>query len=245
MLHFIRGELMTGYEYIKQKRIEKGYTIRQFGKVVNIIPRMISYYEAGEKPIEHISLNKMNKMFDVLEIDIEDFFDCYYPYKHDMDLQIVKWRCDNPVECDFQIVKKKIYARLAQIKSRGTIEESKLKQIYDMYDDFFCNEQRKFFPISTEEYNKFVNPILYQIKLNMSGGLPENDISRSIMIAFYQSGYKIKDVSKICGITSQNLNYYINGKYDYGSLHVDTALKLCYLLKLDFKILFESCEKSN
>ena len=72
---------MTGYEYIKQKRIEKGYTIRQFGKVVNITPRMISYYEAGEKPIEHISLNKMNKMFDVLEIDIEDFFDCYYPYK--------------------------------------------------------------------------------------------------------------------------------------------------------------------
>jgi len=65
------------------------------------------------------------------------------------------------------------------------------------------------------------------------------------MIAFYQSGYKIKDVSKICGIASQNLNYYINGKYDYGSLHVDTALKLCYLLKLDFKILFESCEKSN
>ena len=53
---------MTGYEYIKQKRIEKGYTIRQFGKVVNITPRMISYYEAGEKPIEHISLNKMNKM---------------------------------------------------------------------------------------------------------------------------------------------------------------------------------------
>ena len=48
-----------------------------------------------------------------------------------------------------------------------------------------------------------------------------------------------------CGIASQNLNYYINGKYDYGSLHVDTALKLCYLLKLDFKILFESCEKSN
>lgn len=160
-------------------------------------------------------------------------------------MQIVKWRCDNPLECDFQIVKKKIYARLAQIKSRGTIEESKLKQIYDMYDDFFCNEQRKFFPISTEEYNKFVNPILYQIKLNMSGGLPENDISRSIMIAFYQSGYKIKDVSKICGIASQNLNYYINGKYDYGSLHVDTALKLCYLLKLNFKILFESCEKSN
>lgn len=239
---------MTGYEFIKQKRIEKGYSIRQFSKAVDITPRMVSYYEAGEKPIEHIPLYKVNKMFGLLEIDIEEFFDCYYPYKHDMDLEIEKWKLDNPIECDFQMIKKKIYARLAQIKSRGVIEESKLERIYNMYDDFFCNEQRKYLmdnSISENDYNKFVNPILYQIKLNMSGGLPENYISSSIMNAFYQSSYKIKDVSKICGIASQNLNYYINGRYDYGSLHVDTALKLCYLFKLDFKKLFVSCEKCN
>lgn len=64
------------------------------------------------------------------------------------------------------------------------------------------------------------------------------------MNAFYKSNYKIKDVSKMCGIAPQNLNYYINGKYDYGSLHVDTALKLCYLLKLDFKNYLQVVKKT-
>lgn len=234
---------MTGYEYFKQKRIEKGYSVRQFGKVVDITPRMVSYYEAGEKPIEHIPLHKINKIFDLLEIDIVEFFDCYYPYKETVDHAVENWKLENPVEYDFQKTKKKIYARLAQIKGRGVVEESKLNRIYDMYENFFCHESRKYLicnTISEEDYNKFVNPILYQIKLDMSGGLPENNISRNIMDAFYKSNYRMKDISKICGIAPQNLNYYINGKFDYGSLHTDTALKLCYLLKLDFKKLF--CE---
>lgn len=165
-----------------------------------------------------------------------------------MDLAIEKWRQDNPTEYDFQKVKKKIYARLAQIKGRGAIDPDKLNLIYAMYENFFCNEYRKHIigdTISEVDYETFVSPILYQIKLNMSGGLPANEVSRNIVIAFYKSGYEKKDVSKLCGIASQNLNYYINGKYEYGSLHTDTALKLCYLLKLDFKTLFASCEKNN
>ena len=147
-----------------------------------------------------------------------------------------------------QKVKKKIYARLAQIKGRGAIDPDKLNLIYAMYENFFCNEYRKHIigdTISEVDYETFVSPILYQIKLNMSGELPAYEVSRNIVIAFYKSGYEKKDVSKLCGIASQNLNYYINGKYEYGSLHTDTALKLCYLLKLDFKTLFVSCEKNN
>ena len=239
---------MKGYEYFKKKRIDKGYSIRQFGKAVDITPRMVSYYEAGQKPIERIPLHKIITMFELLEIDIINFFDCYYPYKEDMDCAIKNWELQNPVEYDFEKTKKKIYARLAQIKSRGVVEESKLNHIYDMYEDFFCREARKDKKgntISEKDYHEFVNPMLYQIKLDVSGGLPQKDISCNIMNAFYKSNYKIKDVSKMCGIAPQNLNYYINGKYDYGSLHVDTALKLCYLLKLDFKKLFTSCEKNN
>lgn len=239
---------MTGYEYFKQKRIEKGYSVRQFGKVAGITPRMVSYYEAGEKSIERMPLNRINKLFGLLEIDIVEFFDCYYPYKENMDRAVENWKLENPVEYDFQKTKKKIYARLAQIKGRGVVEESKLNRIYDMYENFFCHECRKNLignTISEEYYKKFINPILYQIKLAMSGDLPENDISRSIMDAFYKSNYKMKDVSKMCGIAPQNLNYYINGKFDYGSLHTDTALKLCYLLKLDFNKLFVSCERNN
>ena len=239
---------MTGYEYFKQKRIERGYSIRQFGKAVDVTPRMVSYYETGEKPIERIPLYKMNKMAEHLEIDVEKFFDLYYPYKSNMDLAIEKWKQDNPTEYDFQKVKKKIYARLAQIKGRGAIDPDKLNLIYAMYENFFCNEYRKHIigdTISEVDYETFVSPILYQIKLNMSGELPAYEVSRNIVIAFYKSGYEKKDVSKLCGIASQNLNYYINGKYEYGSLHTDTALKLCYLLKLDFKTLFVSCEKIN
>ena len=238
---------MTGYEFFKERRMEKGYSVRQFGQMADITPRMVSYYEAGEKPIECIPLHKALRMFQLLDIVIEDFFDHYYPYKAEMDREIEKWQSLNPIEYNFQKTKKKIYARLAQIKSRGSIEENKLGSIYDMYENFFCNSYRKCLTeniISKEDYDSYVQPIYYQIKLAMND-LPEDDISRKILEAFYKTNYKMIDVSQMCGITTQNLNKYLNGKYDYGSLHTDTALKLCYLLKLDFNNLFSSCGKYN
>lgn len=238
---------MTGNELIKQKRVEKNFSVRFFASITEITPRMISYYESGEKLLEHMPVYKCQAMFDLLELDITSFFQTYFPYEKDLQSKILKWEQLHPYESDFFVLKKRIYARLMKIKSRGKLSGESTQDLFDVYCAFFDSQSSKYAlnPILTrEEYNQYVLPILYHVRLTCNE-MPENSISHTILDALYRTDYTVTDLCTLCDITTQPFNDYLNGKRDFGLIHIDTALKICYILNLDFDSTFSSCKKNN
>lgn len=238
---------MTGNEFIKNCRLQKGYSVRQFGKMADITPRMVSYYESGEKLLEHLPVYKCITMFRLLDISVEDFFNKYYSIDTDMEMVVTQWNKEHPIDLDFNNLKKRIYARIAQIKSRRKITADNLESIYDLYNDFFSRNPKNYIAgqsITFDDYDKYIVPIYHHIKAAMNT-LPDEKIARTILDQLYKTNYTISDICVLCGITVQRLNDYLYGKRDFSSIHVDTALKVCYVLGLDFEDLFGSCGKYN
>lgn len=231
---------MTGNEFLKMKREECGYSVRKFAVDIGVSPRTISYHESGEKRIGSISLNKCICMFRRLDIPVCEFFDLYYPYKHSIDEKKKQWAEQNLRTYNFGLLKKRLYLRLAQIKKRKRLGEKELEEILVLFEAFFKDPQCPYSDgddISPFDYEKYVRPIYYKIKIGMNG-LPSDEIGRTIIDALYKTDFSISDVAAICDITKQHLNLCINGNFDFGAMHVYTALKLCYLLELDFEEIF-------
>ena len=102
---------MTGNEFIKNCRLQKGYSVRQFGKMADITPRMVSYYESGEKLLEHLPVYKCITMFRLLDIPVEEFFQKYYSIDTEVSKLVEKWRNEHPIDLDFN--KLKIYIMIS------------------------------------------------------------------------------------------------------------------------------------
>ena len=238
---------MTGNEFLKQSRVNKGYSVRQFGKMADITPRMVTYYESGEKLVIHLPVYKCLTMFRLLDISVEKFFCEYYFLNKEVDAAVKQWNKEHPKELDFATLKKRIYYRLAQIKKRESISGKNLEYIYDLYDIFFLqnhNNYRAGQDISLSDYQNYIIPIFYQIKISMNA-LPDERISRIILDTLYHTDYTVSDLCFFCGITIQRLNDYLNNKRDFSGIHVDTAIKICYVLNLNFDEIFGSCGKYN
>lgn len=231
---------MTGNEFLKLRREKCGYSIRKFADDIDISSRTVSYYESGEKKINAISINKCICMFGRLDISVCDFFDLYYPYKQSIDEKKMRWIEQNPCIYNFGLLKKRLYLRIAQIKKRKRLRETELEEISALYDAFFKNPSCSYSDkddISTEDYEKNIRPIYYKIKVGMNG-LPSDGIGRAIIDALYKTDFSLSDVAAMCEITKQHLNLCISGNFNFGAMHVYTALKLCYLLELDFEEIF-------
>lgn len=228
---------MNGNEYFRAKIEESGYSIRQFAKMVEVSPRTVSYYESGEKPLGSVPVNKSVAMANLLNYSLVGFFDEYYPYKGGIDAAVKEWSEKNPIDYNYASVKKRIYLRLAQIKTRNRLEPGLLEELFGLYKGFFTGPGAKREVISAIDYEKYIQPIYYKIRVGMHG-LPDDHIGGAIADALYRSPYSSADVAKFCNITGEHLNCCMKGKYDFRLIHIDTALKLCYLLGLGFEDTF-------
>lgn len=231
---------MDGKDYFKKLRTDKGYSIRQFANIADISPRLVTYYESGGKQIGSMSVEKSILVFECLNCSIVDFFDQYYSFKPDMDNKISEWKEKNKREYKFSVLKKRIYLRLAKIKERDILDQDVLNELFFMYEDYFngiLSEKCADGYLTEELYEKYVQKIFYRLKLAMNP-LPGNDIGDTILDAIYKTDYSLSDVAKFCDITRQHLNRCITGNCSFALMHIDTALKLCYLLNLDFKRTF-------
>ena len=93
-------------------------------------------------------------------------------------------------------MKKRIYARIAQIKSRGKVTADNLENIYDLYNDFFIQNPKNYIAgqvITLADYEKYIIPIFYHIKSSMNI-MPDEKIARTILDALYKSDYTISDI---------------------------------------------------
>jgi hypothetical protein len=153
-----------------------------------------------------------------------------------MDEKIKQWKVQNPKVLDYDILKHRMYQRLAKNKERGKIPAAHLDDIYALYQDTFerlesrMDDVRK---ISEEDYRAYILPLNGQIKKELQQE-PDNIISKRIWSRIMQSEYSIPDVAALCGISGWHLKGCITETYDFTNMHIDTALKLCYVLSIDF-----------
>lgn len=70
---------MEAYEYFKQKREQTGMTVREFCKKVNISVGSCVEYQNGTKSLLSLPLDKTIRIFSVINIHIEKFYDDYFP----------------------------------------------------------------------------------------------------------------------------------------------------------------------
>jgi transcriptional regulator with XRE-family HTH domain len=231
---------MKGYELIKEKRIEKGWSVIQLAQLADISRTALNYYESGEDKIESIPVYKCIVIFGLLDLSITDFFEEYYKYKEEMDTRISEWKNNNPIDYNYLNVKRKLKSRISQIKRRGCVKDDDLEEILEVYYRFLEINNSKYKAsdeLSIDDYKEFVMPINYKIT-SLMDYIPDSITGRIIIDALHKTWYKLTDVASLCGITRQHLNNYVNGKFDFKQMRTDTALRICYLLDVDFDYAF-------
>ena len=231
---------MTGYEAFKKYREESGLSVREFASKIGIAPRSVSYYENGHLLCTQIPIYKAIAIFELFGVSIEEFYDSYYPYKKELDAMVQNWKNENPRELNYEIIKARLYSRLAKIKQRKSILPEELEHIYELYDNVF-NQQVIYIDqngcMTDTSYEEYVLPIFYEIKKAMTE-VPENHANQILLDSFFRKEYLYKDLVSFCDISKVRLLLLLNGEADFNKLHIITALKLCYVLDLKFDDVF-------
>ena len=231
---------MNGQEALKYYRKLKGYSILQLAMMLELSARSITYYESGESPITSMPVSKAVEMFKLLDVNIEDFFDKYYPYKKDIDGKIQIWREKHPRILEVKVLKKRIYLRLAKIKERNNIPTTQLERLYSLFNKTFdelAMEMDEEGYIVDNVYESMVIPLMYNIKVEMQK-MPKDFTCKKILEAIIKTEYSVKDIAGFCNITHQHLAWCVKGKNDIRKMHIGIVLELCYVLKLDFMEVF-------
>ena len=229
---------MTGTEYLKEKRKEKGYTVRGFAAACGVAPRMVSYYESGEKSVSSMPVIKAQKYFGMLGINIETYFKEYYSYLSEVDSKVEEWYINNPRTLEKSSLKRRYCKRLAKIKERKYMDISDFDNIYNVYQDIFNNKVNHEI-LSENEYNRYILELNYKIRIALNPLNNEiSEISKTVLDALYHTEFSITDISSFCGLSKQHVCSCIQGGYDIRLIHVISALKLCYVLDLSFEEVF-------
>ena len=229
---------MTGNEYLKNRREEKGYSQKAFVELCDISQRYISSLETGERSLCGVPVAKIIRLFEVLDISCTDFYEKYYqPYFVCLDSRIAEWHKNNPRIYDRNFLKKRYYQRIAQIKGRNTLDITAMDGLFNAYKDCFLNELDDVKILSNEQYEKYILPLNCKIRSALSS-MPQGPASKLIVSAIFQTEYSFADVAGICEVTVSHLRGCLDGTYDIMSVNIILALKLCRLLSLDFENTF-------
>lgn len=228
---------MTGNEYLKKRREELGLSIRGFASICDLSPRVVTYYEAGEKQIGSVPVRKGLQMFHVLNLDLKEYFNTYFPCEEEIKDKIIIWHTEHSRVYDCAVLKKRFASRISKIKARSNLSLIDFDRIYMSYRDCFESDVSEVSILSDEQYEQYILPLDSQIREALSP-LPENKISREILSAIYHTDFSIMDVAAICQVTRHHLGACLEGKYDIEQIRISLALRLCAALDLDFDDVF-------
>lgn len=233
--------------YIK----ESGLSISELEQITDTDVNSLAAYREGKYSLEDVSVKRIRKIFSVLNINIIDFFERYYPYQDEVRQAVKKWEDEHKEEKEFLHVKGKLYLRIYQYKSRKRFTGGDIEHLMELYKQNI-EKWGEFISMAgkNEEdgYNKYAAPIFVRIKELLNP--PPEDAQRKILYdALVQSNLTSstlinQDIAKIIGVSRRHLtNIYTNSDISLDSLKIKTALRLCELLEIDFYELF--CEKNK
>ena len=246
---------MEGFEILKQTRIEHGYTIDELSSITGIKPRSLRYYECGEKSLNSLMVYTVLELFAPLDISPEDFFDRYFHYKEECDIQISNWKKEHPKILDYSSLRHLSYDRIAHLKYRDTISEKQYLKLMGYYQTIFnylsalLNDRNT---LTEKEYDIEYLDFMYNAKRVLYGkdNLPDplNDILRNYFRSEYVSqtfSFLPKEFATLIGYSMvSNLRKILAGELPLDKLSIIAALKLCYVLELEFPQIFYLGEKT-
>ena len=232
---------MEGYEAFKKLRVDSGFSVRKFAACAEISPRTLTYYENGENSLLCIPTEKAVCLFSLLNVSITEFFYQYYPIKHNVEVILAEWNKTKERVTDKEKVKIRLKNRIYKMKERNIIDAPTMDGIISEYEKqmtimYKVLGKRK--DLSEEEYDQFVLPILCLIRRE-NKPIPENKRTYAVTEALYHTEFSIPDLANIIGVSQQHLKSRLN-KGELEKLHIETILKLCLVLKIDFEKLFET-----
>lgn len=231
---------MEGYEAFKKLRADTGMTIRSFAAKAEISPRVLTYYESGEKSLLCIPTEKAVSLFSILTVSLPDFYFRYYPIKEEVNRRIEKWNAERTRITDREQIKTRLKNRIFQMRSRALISASEKEFLLTAYESQMSmmakalGNRKK---LTDTEYEQFVLPVLYLIK----SASKQNSVDQRTFVvkdAICHTEYSIRDLADIVGVSQQHLKGRLN-KNELEKLHVETVLKLCLALDISFESIFE------
>lgn len=228
---------MNGKEALKHYRNEKGYTIRQLAALLQVSPKTVYSYESKDVQVTSMPVSRAIVYFGLLGVDVEEYFDSFYPYKEELSAKVEKWHTDNLVELSYDKLKTRLTQRITKAKERQILSESLYEEIYTQCLSSFellkgKTDSNGF--ISVVDHEKYIVPIYKRLK--METYLIEDAYFKD---KFAEAPYNLSELAEICDINGVYLTYVVNGKRALHTMHIITMLKLCYVLQLDFKKLFQ------
>lgn len=230
---------MEGYEAFKALRSNTGLSIRKFAAISNVSPRILTYYESGEKSLLYMSVEKAICFFSILDTSIPNFFYTYYPIKDEVKSAMEKWDSQQKKETDRDKIRTRIKNRIYKMKERGALGDPAIKRIMSEYEKqmhMMLQELGDRRELTDEEYAQFISPVLHMIRKESQGN-SENPVVNAI----YNTEYSIHDVAEMIGISRQHLKANLN-RNELKKMHIGTTLKLCCIIGVDFDELFDRSE---
>lgn len=234
---------MEAYEYFKQKREQTGMTVREFCKKVNISVGSCVEYQNGTKSLLSLPLDKTIRIFSVINIHIEKFYDDYFPeLKEEITKRMIVWEEKRKPELDLMKLQHRYRARIAKMKERKVLPDVEIEQFLQEYKTLFKGlkaEMDSSGNISKTLYKERILPFSCRLKKQIENGEIKNSVSRRINDAMLAKEITYVELAHIVDITPVSLTYAKTSQTGYSSMKIGTVLKICYALDISFD---EICE---
>lgn len=235
--------VMEACEYFKQKREQTGMTIREFCKKVNISVGSCVEYQNGTKSLLSLPLDKTIRIFSVINIHIERFYDDYFPeLKEEIAKRMIVWEEKRAPELDLVKLQHRYRARIAKMKERKVLPDVEIEQFLQEYKTLFKGlkaEMDSCGNISEILYKERILPFSCRLKKQIENGEIKNPVSRRINDAMLAKEITYVELADIVDITPVSLTYAKTSQTGYSSMKIGTVLKICYALDISFD---EICE---
>ena len=229
---------MDGSSALKMYRKKKKYTVNQLAAIIDISQKTITEYENEdtERNITSIAAIKAIQLFKELEIDMDVFFDTYYPYKEELQLRKAK-REDEiiPTNLTYAKLKKRIVSRLSHIKERNKVSLDVSTHLYHLYtktfDELYSIVNSKDL-VTKSNYIEFILPLLYEIR-KQTCEFPTNTAGQCVIDAVCRTAFDFTDIAELCDCNPHHFMACIKErKYTFKNMKIKTVLSLCYILNI-------------
>lgn len=236
---------VKSYQFIKEQRKASGLTVREFCEKADISIGTFTECQNGTKSLLCLSLGKAVRMFSVIGIDIEKFYEEYFPeLRQEMVQKLEDWRTEHPVERNFNKLRSRYRSYIAKMKERKDISDMEIKGLLRDYNGTFreleayVNEKGE---ITEELYKEKIMPLAYSLKQRQDESGIKNGVSRLIDEAILKSGMTYAELGKIVGVTPRRLTSCKTSPEGYSGMRIDSVLKICHALNIPFDEIREHC----
>lgn len=231
---------------LKQTRLKKGISISQLSDITNIKPRSLSYYESGKRSPN--SLSKYVILFNALELDIVDVYENVTHFQEECDRQIAIWQKHHARVYNYKVLKKQCYDKISHLKYNRSISDEQYNKILFYYKELFDSLAAAMIDracLTSEEYENDYISFMYNVKLLIYYNKIDNPLDtilKTYLASEFSSvtfSFLSDDFIRIVGYSNPHkFRKILSGELDIENLSILSALKLCYILQLDFNSLF-------